>query len=239
MKTILYIISFVLLTIATQSCSFNAVKGNGNIAENEINISDYSQIKFSGGATLHYEQKNDTTPYLRIEVDENIFPLLTIENSDNVLRIYNKENIRPTRYNIYTNSATLKSLEASGSITALIKGKLETQDLNIALSGSGDITIDSLVCQNLETKISGSADMAIKGGKASFIKSIISGSGKINTIAMQADSTSCITSGSGDFKVWSDKYLKIEVSGSGNVEYKGNPQIDKAISGSGKVTQVH
>ncbi|MBK5719938.1 DUF2807 domain-containing protein, partial [Dysgonomonas sp. Marseille-P4677] len=215
------------------------VRGNGNITNNEVNISDYKQLEFSGSSTLIYEQKPNEAPYLRIETDENIYPLLTIESNNGVLTIDSKKNIRPTKFMIYTNSTALEKLSASGSIKAQVKGKLETSGLEFSLSGSGNVVIDSLICQTLKSKASGSADITINGGKVSLIESSISGSGKVNTVAIQADSVYCTVSGSGDFDVWADKYLQIKVSGSGNVRYKGNPNIDKSISGSGKVMQIN
>ncbi len=239
MKAILYAISIILLALSYQSCSFNSIKGNGNIVENEINISDYKEIAFSGSTTLIYEQKTDVAPYLRIEVDENIYPLLTIDSDNGSLSIKSKKNISPTKFVIYTNSTSLEDLSASGSIKALIKGKLETPTLNFSLSGSGSIIIDSLICQTLKSKASGSADIIVNGGKISVINSAISGSGKVNTLNAQADSVYCKVSGSGDFIVWAEKFLDVSVSGSGDVQYKGNPEIDKSISGSGKVKQIN
>lgn len=239
MKAILYAISITLLALSYQSCSFNSIKGNGNIVENEINISDYKEIAFSGSTTLIYEQKTDVAPYLRIEVDENIYPLLTIDSDNGSLSIKSKKNISPTKFVIYTNSTSLEDLSASGSIKALIKGKLETPTLKFSLSGSGSIIIDSLICQTLKSKASGSADIIVNGGKISVINSAISGSGKVNTLNAQADSVYCKVSGSGDFIVWAEKFLDVSVSGSGDVQYKGNPEIDKSISGSGKVKQIN
>lgn len=239
MKSILYAISITLSVLIFQSCSFNTIKGNGNITENEVNISDYKELNFSGSTTLIYEQKTDAAPYLRIETDENIYPLLTIDSSNETLSIKSKQNISPTKFIVYTNSTSLEGLNASGSVKAQVNGKLETTNLEFTLSGSGNLTIDTLLCQSLKSKISGSADITINGGKVSLIKSSISGSGKVNTVNVEADSVYCKVSGSGDFIVWAEKFLDVSVSGSGGVQYKGNPEIDKSISGSGKVKQIN
>lgn len=237
MKTLLYTISITLLVLSAQSCSFNSVRGNGNITENEVNISDYKEIEFSGGSSIVYEQKPDAAPYLRIETDENIFPLLIVESNDGILSIRNKENVSPTKYNIYTNSTALARVSVSGSIKLHIKGKLETTDLVLSVSGSANILGDSIVAQSVTTKVSGSGDITMTG-KANRIESSISGSGKTNTMDMQADTVTCSVSGSGNFSVYAEKLLTVRVSGSGNVQYKGNAQVDQAISGSGKVVKV-
>ncbi|MDH6307882.1 hypothetical protein M2451_000331 [Dysgonomonas sp. PFB1-18] len=237
MRTFLYTTTIILLAIALQSCNFKSVRGNGNVTENIVNISDYNQIKFSGGATLVYEQKADTTPYLRIEVDDNIFPLLIIESGDNTLSIKSKENISPTRYNIYTNSSGLKGITASGSIKAHLKGKVTTPEFNFCVSGSGNIQADSIISNIIRSSVSGSGNITLVG-KAGFVDSSISGSGKVNAASLVADTVECSVSGSGNFFVHAEKHLKVRVSGSGDVKYKGDPKIDQSISGSGKVIKA-
>jgi predicted acyltransferase (DUF342 family) len=236
MKSILYTISISLLVLAFQSCSFNSVRGNGTIVENEVSISDYKSIDFSGGGELIYEQKAGS-PYIRIETDENIFPLLIVKTDGDALILKSKENISPTKYKVYTNSSTLNRISASGSIKAHLMGKLETSDLNMSVSGSGNITIDSLICNTLSTRVSGSGDITATG-KVTNIDSRISGSGKVMATELIADSVKCSVSGSGDFFVHANKYLEVSISGSGSVKYKGDPRIDQSISGSGKISRM-
>lgn len=236
MKSVLYTISIALIALALNSCSFNSVRGSGTLVSNEVNVPDFKGIDFGGGATLVYEQKPGA-PYLKIETDDNIYPLLRIEVKDGTLHIGSSENINPTKFNIFTNSSTLEYLGVSGSIKATLKGKLETSFLDIYISGSGNITAEDLVCDRLRTKVSGSGDFLVTG-KASSLDSHISGSGKVMATELVADTVSCSVSGSGDFFVTAQKYLNVSISGSGSVKYKGNPQIDQSISGSGKISRL-
>ncbi len=236
MKSVLYTISIALIALVLNSCSFNSVRGSGTLVSNEVNVSDFKGIDFGGGATLVYEQKPGA-PYLKIETDDNIYPLLRVEVKDGTLHIWSSENISPTKFNIYTNSSTLEYLGVSGSIKATLKGKLETSMLDIYISGSGSVTAEDLVCEKLRTKVSGSADFFVVG-KASSLDSHISGSGKVVATELVADTVSCSVSGSGDFFVTAQKYLNVSISGSGSVKYKGTPQIDQSISGSGKISRL-
>ncbi|MDR1090539.1 MAG: DUF2807 domain-containing protein [Prevotella sp.] len=236
MKSILYTISIALIALALNSCLFNSVRGSGTMVSNEVSIPDYRGIDFGGGATMIYEQKPGS-PYLRIETDDNIYSLLRVEVSDGTLHIGSSENISPTKFNIYTNSSTLEYLGVSGSIKAILKGKLETPFLDIHVSGSGNITAEELICGTLRTKVSGSGDFFV-AGRATSVDSRISGSGKVVAAELIADTVSCSVSGSGDFFVTAQKYLNVSISGSGSVKYKGNPRIDQSISGSGKISRL-
>lgn len=236
MKSILSTISIALIVLALNSCSFNSVRGSGTLVSNEVNIPDFKGIDFGGGAFMIYEQKPGS-PYLRIETDDNIYPLLKVEVKDGTLYINSTENINPTKFNIYTNSSTLEYLGVSGSLRATLKGKLETSFLDIYISGSGNITAEDLSCGTLRTKVSGSGDFDVTG-KAVSVDSRISGSGKVVATGLVADTVSCSVSGSGDFYVTAQKYLNVDISGSGSVKYKGNPQINQSISGSGKISRL-
>ncbi|MFV0418742.1 MAG: head GIN domain-containing protein [Dysgonomonas sp.] len=236
MKTTLNVFLITLLIFTIQSCSFKSIRGNGVITEKEINISDYSEIVFGGSANIVYEQKTDAAPYLKIEIDENIFPLLKIKSENGILSIEQESgsNIRPTKYNIFTNSTALANVNTSGSAKIHIKGKLQTENLNFRLSGSGNVVVDDVTCNSISSRVSGSGDITLSG-KATSIDNAISGSGKVNAMDLYAEDVTCTVSGSGNFWVHAEKNLKVNVSGSGNVRYKGNPQIDQSISGSGKV----
>ena len=240
MKTAIYTLVITLALISFQACNFKSVRGDGNIASYEISISDYDAIRFSGGASLVYEQKTDTTSYLRIEIDENLYPLLEIKSENGTLSIRNQDGVSlsPTKYVIYTNSKELSSITANGSIKAHVKGKLTAGNFNFEVSGSGNITCDSLICNSVKSRVSGSGDINLTG-KAGTLNSAISGSGKVMAYNMCADTVFCSVSGSGNFEVNAEKYLKVNVSGSGNVKYKGDPKIDQAISGSGKVLKTN
>jgi len=240
MKTILYTISIILLAISVQSCSFKSLRhtrGNGVITEKVVLISDYNEVSFRGPANIVYEQKPDAEAYLRIETDENIYALLTISSENGVLSIEHKENINPTKYNIVTNSSGLKDVRMSGSSKIHLKGKLEGQDLNFRVSGSGNVSGDEVICKSVTSRVSGSGGI-ILAGKTETMDNTVSGSGKVDAINMHSDNVKCTVSGSGNIWVYADKSLDGRVSGSGSIRYKGNPQTTQSISGSGKMIKV-
>ncbi|MDR2955815.1 MAG: DUF2807 domain-containing protein [Prevotella sp.] len=237
MKTTISMILCICLVASLQSCvfnSFNAVKGNKNILIEEVAISEYNKIDFGGSAQITYEQKADAEPYLKIEIDENLFPLLQINTDNNTLSISSKENLHPSRYVIYTNSKELAEIYGRGSTNIYLKGTLQTENLKINLSGSGKIQADNITCNNLNTSTSGSGNIKV-AGKANEISSSVSGSGKIDALEMESNIVRCSVSGSGNFDVNAMQELDVKISGSGTIKYKGEPTIKKSIAGSGKI----
>lgn len=238
-KALHSVILVIFILIGCQSCLQKKIKGDGTITENIVPIEDYTGIEIDGKATLFYEQK-DTIPYLRIEIDENIFPLLSIEvNNEGKLTIKNKEDqkLRPTEFNIYTNSRTISSMEFNGSSKAVLKGKIEIPSLKVEIAGSGTLTADSLICDVLKVEVAGSGNINLKG-KATKVSYEVSGSGKVEALDFIANNVSCDVAGSGKIAVTALDVLDIDIAGSGNVKYKGNPTINQSIAGSGKITKI-
>jgi hypothetical protein len=238
--TKIFVIVFMGLTLF-QSClvDFKTVKGNGTIVNEELVIEDYNEISISSFADVIYEQRTWDQPFLQISVDENILPFLDIKVKDEKLIIRSKDNtnISPTRFKVYTNSSILNKAKISGSGNMHLKGEINTDNIEIGISGSGTLATDSLYCDKFDLWISGSGKANLKGvcNNASFK---ISGSGKIMAFDYQVQDLKCTISGSGTMKIHVNNSINAAVSGSGNIKYRGNPhKIDQRVSGSGNVSK--
>ncbi|NNF18253.1 MAG: DUF2807 domain-containing protein, partial [Flavobacteriaceae bacterium] len=67
----------------------------------------------------------------------------------------------------------------------------------------------------------------------------MSGSGDLDAFDLEADDVEVQVSGSADVEVTANKSLKANVSGSGDIRYKGNPKkVDSRKSGSGDITKA-
>lgn len=226
-----------------QACDPKSIRGNRNISENEVAIADYQTFEYemhgNSRANIIYEQKPDSKPYLRIETDENIFSLLDIKSDSTTLsiKVQNREKVSPTKLDIYTNSRGLTRMVIAGNVKTKLEGKVETPELCFELYGAGNLTSDSIISDVIISKIYGVSDVNLTG-KASRIECYSAGTSTTNTENIHADSVICIGEGMGKFHVYAEKYLKADISGMGSVKYKGNPAVDKRISGIGKVSKT-
>lgn len=154
---------------------------------------------------------------------------------------------------------TVKDIDAvsvSGSGDIIGENKIVTVDLDLNVSGSGNMKIEADASGDVEGDVSGSGDLILKGKCKSF-DSDVSGSGKVvlaMTIAevadfgisgsgkIQASGSAAIvkTSISGSGKVLAadleTNRCEIRISGSGDVEINVKNEIDATISGSGTVS---
>ena len=96
-----------------------------------------------------------------------------------------------------------------------------------SVTGSGDVSFGNLlVAQTVDVKIAGSGTFKINGGEAGQAGYSITGSGDILAAGLKASRVDTQISGSGDIECHAVDFLKVRVTGSGDVGYKGDPELD-------------
>ena len=180
-----------------------------------------------------------SNPKLKIEAEEDIMDLIETEVSNNELKIrFSESRVRPKMpVRIWITTAELEGLYLSGSGNMITETAITSDEMELKLSGSGNINVKELSCKEVDAAISGSGNIDV-GGTGNELSIAISGSGNCNADGFQTEETDVKISGSGNCKVNASKELTVAVSGSGSVFYAGQPVIDASISGSGKVRKL-
>jgi hypothetical protein len=136
----------------------------------------------------------------------------------------------------YVTVKNLDGLYASGSGNIIAQTKLVGDNMDIKVSGSGNIEAE-IDAADVDARVSGSGDLLLKG-KVRSMDSDISGSGKISFEGAIAGRLDIGMSGSGRFfAAGSANEFKSSISGSGKVN-AADLVVDKCdvrISGSGDV----
>lgn len=126
--------------------------------------------------------------------------------------------------------------DVSGSGNMELKGKCKNFDSDI--SGSGDVNLDASIQEEADFGLSGSGKIHASG-TAQSVKATISGSGKVLAGNLEAGKCTVRISGSGDVEINVKDDLDANISGSGSVTYKGNPNhVNSHSSGSGHVRKM-
>lgn len=236
MKTALFTFSLLLLIL---SCAQEATKGNGNIVKETRNIGQFNQIETGGNYDVYiYDAPNDGK--LTIEGESNILANIETKVEGDKLTIKKKKGFSFSTskgVKIYINARNLKAVGVSGSGSLTAEGVQNVDNFSAGLSGSGDIKI-KVNAKNTSIGVSGSGDIQISG-KTSNLEIGISGSADVEASNLEAENVTVGVSGSGNSKVWATKSLKGSVSGSGDIYYKGNPDVvDVHASGSGDLRKM-
>jgi hypothetical protein len=138
---------------------------------------------------------------------------------------------------VYVTVKNLDAISVSGSGTLIAETPFTTENMDLNVSGSGDLKIHVEATGNIEANVSGSGDIELRG-KCKNMESDVSGSGKVDMTITIADLADYHISGSGKIVAkGTSNVVKTTVSGSGKVlaaELEAN-RCDIRISGSGDV----
>lgn len=228
--------NFTILLISSLSfLSCNVISGNGNITDDNREISNIHTVKTSG--SIDVEIKSDDNFGLTVQDDENLLPYLVTEVRNGVLNIHYKNGytISNDHAKVFVNAPSFDKIITSGSGDIESKGMIKNdREIAFNLSGSGDV---SAVVDAPSIKVSGSGSGNIKlSGRTKYFDCRISGSGDVNCGNLKSENTSISISGSGNARVFASVHLVARTSGSGDIYYFGNPQSPEIhASGSGKV----
>jgi len=106
------------------------------------------------------------------------------------------------------------------------------------VNGSGDMKLDFPGTDECEMKLTGSGDIKISGSADVFTVKQVS-SGDVSAFGFEVETCVVDKSGSGDTKIYVTGELAVTASGSGDVYYKGSPDISSiSTSGSGDVRKA-
>jgi hypothetical protein len=219
------------LLLLIGSCGFFRDAGTQTTQERPIEGVTAVRLLTSGDLTITV----GPTQKLTVTAGTNQQVGLTSQVIDGTLILDNKAN-NPNGSGIsYALTVpSLTSLDISGSGSATGVGIL-TGDAQLRDSGSGGATVTGVNLTSVVVDLSGSGDVEL-GGQSDVAKVTVTGSGDYNGSALVTDQTEVDVDGSGGASVNAAKRLTANISGSGDVTYKGSPaEISKDVSGSGEI----
>jgi len=233
MKTqYLFILLGLLVLSAGCKKETKCIDGNGDLLQETRNLEQYTSVDLYGDSHLFFSQGANSRA--DIFAESNIIPLITTTINAQKVLIIDVKNDECYNTN-HTPEVTLMSpdcfnfsLYGSGNFQA---NSLNMDRLNITSLGSGNMNSSFSVSYfSIESSGSGNANFA---GSTSRSGIKLLGSGNIYAKTVTADTCIVISVGSGDITLTAISYLDVEIKGSGNVYYSGDPVIVQNITGSG------
>lgn len=106
----------------------------------------------------------------------------------------------------------------------------------VRLDGSGDLSLDGVRGRRLEVEVNGSGEVRARG-RVAALEAEVDGSGSLDFGALDAGAASLEIAGSGDADVDARHRLDVDLRGSGDVHYSGDPLLSQSVTGSGSVTR--
>lgn len=234
----------IIVTIGLlQACSSvftdkSCTEGIGDVITEEQQLTGTIQKVYSGIAgNIFITQGNEQK--VLVQAQANIIPLLNLTIVDNELRIEFKDDncVDNTTINIFVTTPTINQVTLAGSGNIEGQNKWDTSNLEIVLSGSGNIKAN-INSNDVNTSVAGSGNIVLTGN-ATKQNLRLTGSGNYRAFGLVNDQAVINLTGSGNVEVQTKQTLTVTISGSGQVAYKGSPSITQNITGSGKLTNAN
>ena len=254
-------IIFVMCSMMTSGCffAFEEIRGSGDVVREERQVRNFSGVKVCNQGDLKIELGDKEQ--LIIEAEDNLMEYIDTWVEDGVLKIGTKRNInlrnkKAIRYYLTAKSLDYLGVSSSGSITA---PKMKADDFSVRISSSGDIKVDAIEAESvsvgvsssgevyigelnadeLSVRISSSGDIEIDEGRVKEQTVHISSSGHYDGRDVESLSADVKISSSGNARIWAKDYLDADLSSSGDLYYRGDPEkFSQRESSSGKVRRL-
>lgn len=228
--------AFCLLFAACEKDDYETNLSNGKIITQEIEIDNFTGITIDTKANVIL-RKGDVQK-VTISISENILKdinikivnnrwLIDFSDGDNIATINNHE----FTVTIESSNINYIEMESSGSFTCEEKITAPVLEVKQMSSGKTNIWCDTEV---LKTTLDGSGELILSGYTNNHTL-IHDASGSLKAFDLESNICNIIHEGSGEAKLAISSKFSGSMDGSGNVYYKGNPQVLVSVSGSGEL----
>lgn len=235
---------------------FDAIRIDMSVTNNNGNWKKlFKQVSQSAKVNFSYQATGKTS--LKITIDENIYPSLTVKVDNGQLLIKAKEDtqIRPTRFDIVGTSESLKKVDVSGNTTLLINSDLSGEqftanvstgaslkseksltfvDCDIEASTGCEIELKLLNCDNLSASASTGCDVKLEG-KADIAHLAASTGSAIKASKLTVTDAQCDSSTGSSISIHAVKALNASASLGSEIYYSGDPATNISTSLGGSV----
>lgn len=239
MKKVIAICLLVLTAIPAQAQWWGkGVKGDGNMTTITRSVGDYDQVNVGGFFDVVLVAGTEGT--LTIEGESNLLEYLVTEVKNGALkiRVEKGKSLKPSRNMMIKVTVPFKDLDGvslAGSGDVWNEDVIKTDEFKTSVAGSGDLKL-RVEANSIDASLAGSGDLTLNGSTRD-IEASIAGSGDIHAKNMKAQNADVRVAGSGDIAIHCSKSLKARVSGSGDIDYYGNPdKQDTKVAGSGAIS---
>ena len=232
LKSFTYII---MLAIALVSCNVNTVIGSGVVITESRPITEFSEVYIQGDYILHFKQGNNYKLFLKM--DDNLLDNTITEINGDELRIISNSNVlKSTAKDIYITVKKLDRIKLVGSIVLINPSVFTVNSLKIISEGVSDLDLH-IYSNRLSLNLSGSSNVKLIGVSGNLDVEM-SGYGNLNSLGLFCNNVALELSGAVSSKVFSKNYLDVDISGAGQVYYKGTPKLNIETSRNGMVLPI-
>lgn len=246
--TSLLVLAMTQTIVSCVSCGYTKTslfEENGPQVTQVRPLKGFDKIEVIGSPSVYYTQSDSFS--VRVEGPENMVDKIVTTVEDGTLTIRNKGKIGMINISlgdmdelsVKVSSPDLVSVVLSGSGDFIGQNRIDTDEMDIVLRGSGDITFNDILCDHCTADLTGSGDLDIQRLEAITSSVTLIGSGDMDVFQWNVQDTDIMLRGSGDIAVRFDgncKKVDCQLVGSGDISLRGKVErFSQHKNGSGDI----
>ncbi len=230
-----FLIIFMLL-------GFCVSHGASVMERTTLKVKDYDEFYLTGAVNTKMVYHPDSVGVVVITCPKADYSNFKLSHTGTALNIRYESRQAPapgTSLTVYA-PAVMRVISQTGSATLSVSGLHEAQNLNVMLTGSGNIELFNGVARTLRVFLTGSGNIKLEGNTdAETISLENTGSGTIKVPSVAAKNVSATLSGSGNVTVGGNctgrTMLALRGSGKINASALRNKTLKASAYGSGTI----
>ena len=232
-----------VLTLSTSSCWFeddddnrDCLVGVGPEVTEELPVSNFKEIELTLPAQVFLTQG----PEFNVTVigRANIIDNINLNVVNDRWEIFPRDCVSDLgNMQFFITLPELEAIEVTGPGDIISENTFVVGDLDIQLTGTGQVDLD-LEADDIEIENSGTADITLSG-TADELEYRLTGTGNLNAFDLPVREAFIRVTGTGDAEVQVSDQLTVQIVGTGIVFYRGNPNRDVSITGTGSVVDTN
>jgi hypothetical protein len=194
-------------------------------------LKGFEEIEINGSPRVCYTQADSFSVVVKgtQEAVDNILTetkgkTLTIRNRGKI-QLFNISFSDYEGLTVYVTSPDLTGVRLNGSGDFEAEGRIDTDQIDIVLRGSGDMRLKDIICDRCDVELIGSGDVSLGNVDALNASAVLVGSGDLALGLQRVKDTRLLLKGSGDIKAdFKEGCVAVgcELRGSGDISLKGS-----------------
>jgi len=225
------LISMALIFTSCERC----VEGEGEVTTEKLSVENFTKLDVEVGAVVVLLKGE---PSVTIEAQPNILKLITPTVKRGTLHVRSTACLNQgTPIKITITSPIYEEISLEGKVSLSSVNLITVKDLKIDAQGDCHIKLNVFV-NNLKVDMVGNCLLELTGNcQEGEVE--LTGSCVLDGFGFNASIMTVELEGTGKASVSVLNKLRARVTGSGEILYSGDPQVDVKIDGNGKVTKVN
>ena len=251
--------AFIMMFSCDPLDTFDTIEGIGPIVDQELDIDFFDKLNIDCSFNVTVVQGSEQI--VIATGHQNIIDRLRTDVSNDEWKVdLENGNYRDLDLSVHITTPNIEEFTIDGSGDITLENDFLLDHLRVKIDGSGDFTVeDAMIIENgLDINVDGSGetyfqDLSVKNidifvdgsghmtlrGDCDDLDIRIAGSGDVLAFALDALDVDIDTNASGDCEVNAINQLSVDIDGSGDVFYKGDPEINSRLRGSGRLRNAN